>query len=90
MRTADAVILFGLARFESASPTRFSRARSGASAFEAMVLLLLEPALNPVWAWLVHGERPGGWAILGGVLILGASGLKTWNDARLAPEIPPA
>jgi len=38
----------------------------------------------------VHGERPGGWAILGGVLILGASALKTWNDARLAPEIPPA
>jgi len=55
-----------------------------------MVILLLEPALNPVWAWLVHGERPGGWAILGGVLILGASALKTWNDARLTPEIPPA
>ena len=27
-------------------------------ALEASVLLLAEPALNPVWAWLVHGETP--------------------------------
>ena len=32
------------------------------------MLLLIEPALNPVWSWLVHGERPGAWAMLGGVV----------------------
>jgi drug/metabolite transporter (DMT)-like permease len=42
-------------------------------AFEASLLLLAEPALNPVWALLVHGERPGPWAIAGGLLILGAT-----------------
>ena len=26
--------------------------------FEATTLLITEPALNPVWTWLVHGERP--------------------------------
>jgi DME family drug/metabolite transporter len=51
-------------------------------ALEASVLLLLEPALNPVWAWLVHGETPGPWPILGGVLILGATLLRTFVDAR--------
>jgi DME family drug/metabolite transporter len=51
-------------------------------ALEASVLLLLEPALNPLWAWLVNGERPGAWANAGGALILGATALKTWIDSR--------
>ncbi|HEU4698780.1 MAG TPA: DMT family transporter [Gemmatimonadales bacterium] len=59
-------------------------------AFEASVLLLVEPALNPIWSWLVHGEVPGAWAIVGGVLILGATVVKTWLDARLAPLAPAA
>jgi drug/metabolite transporter (DMT)-like permease len=42
-------------------------------AFTASLLLLVEPALNPVWAWLVHGERPGVWAVAGGILIIGAT-----------------
>ncbi|HVH12763.1 MAG TPA: DMT family transporter [Longimicrobium sp.] len=51
-------------------------------ALEASVLLLLEPALNPVWSWLVHGETPGPWSIAGGALILGATLLRTVADAR--------
>ena len=39
----------------------------------AGTLLLIEPAFNPVWTWLLHGERPGGLAICGGALILLAS-----------------
>jgi drug/metabolite transporter (DMT)-like permease len=45
-------------------------------ALEAATLVLLEPVLNPVWTWLLHGERPSGWAIAGGALILGAT---VWN-----------
>jgi len=51
-------------------------------ALEASVLLLLEPALNPVWSWLVHGETPGPWSVAGGALILGATLLRTAADAR--------
>ena len=54
-------------------------------AFEASLLLLLEPVLNPVWAWLVHGERPGAWSLAGGALILAATAVKTWLDARRPP-----
>jgi drug/metabolite transporter (DMT)-like permease len=54
--------------------------------FEASILLLCEPVLNPVWSWLVHGERPGAWALAGGVAILGATLLKTWLDARAGAE----
>ncbi len=39
-------------------------------AFEAATLMLLEPAMNPVWTYLVHGERPGPLAVAGGAIIL--------------------
>lgn len=42
-------------------------------ALTVSLLLLLEPALNPVWTWLAHGEQPAPLAIAGGVLILGAT-----------------
>jgi drug/metabolite transporter (DMT)-like permease len=52
-------------------------------ALDASLLLLVEPGLNPVWAWIVHGERPSGLALGGGALILGATAMKAWADARL-------
>jgi DME family drug/metabolite transporter len=51
-------------------------------ALEASLLLLLEPALNPVWSWLAHGETPGAWSVAGGALILGATTLRTVLEAR--------
>jgi DME family drug/metabolite transporter len=42
-------------------------------ALEAALLLLLEPALNPVWTFLVHGETPGVLGIIGGGLVLTAT-----------------
>lgn len=42
-------------------------------AIEASLLVLLEPVMNPVWAWLVAGERPGLPVIAGGALILNAT-----------------
>jgi DME family drug/metabolite transporter len=62
-------------------------------AFEASLLLLLEPVLNPIWAWLAHGERPGSWSIAGALVILLSTVVKSWADARSAPSTataPPA
>jgi len=39
-------------------------------ALEAALLLLLEPVLNPVWAWLLQGETPSGGSMIGGAIIL--------------------
>jgi drug/metabolite transporter (DMT)-like permease len=52
-------------------------------ALEAALLLLVEPALNPVWAWIAHGERPSALALSGGALILGSTAVKAWVDARI-------
>jgi DME family drug/metabolite transporter len=53
-------------------------------ALEVSLLLLVEPALNPVWTWILHGERPTLVALAGGAMILGATALKSWLDARAA------
>jgi DME family drug/metabolite transporter len=51
-------------------------------ALEASLILLIEPALNPLWAWVFQGERPGPWALAGGALILGTTTIKAMLDAR--------
>jgi len=51
-------------------------------ALEASLLILLEPALNPLWTWLLQDEVPGSWAIVGGVLILLASAGNSWQRER--------
>jgi drug/metabolite transporter (DMT)-like permease len=50
---------------------------------------LIEPVLNPVWAWLVHGEVPGPATLVGGGVILGATVVRAVADARF-PARPPA
>lgn len=49
-------------------------------AFEASILLLAEPVLNPVWTWLLLGERPSGQAMAGGAVILAATFWKAWSE----------
>ena len=54
----------------------------GVPALEASLLLLLEPVLSPIWAWLVHGEAPGHWALVGGAIIMVATTARTAWDTR--------
>jgi DME family drug/metabolite transporter len=56
-------------------------------ALEASLLLLLEPVLNPIWAWLAHGERPGAWSLTGGAIILLSTVAKSWIDSRIEARV---
>jgi drug/metabolite transporter (DMT)-like permease len=51
-------------------------------AFQATTVLWLEPVMNPIWTWVVHRERPGGWALAGGAVILGATIANAWWQQR--------
>jgi drug/metabolite transporter (DMT)-like permease len=56
-------------------------------AVEASLLLLVEPALSPLWAWMLHGEVPGLWPLAGGVLIIGAAVWKALGEGRYSPAV---
>lgn len=48
----------------------YSIAIKRVTALEAILTSTLEPILNPVWVFLVIGEMPGKWALLGGFVVL--------------------
>ncbi len=43
-----------------------------ATALEAILIPVIEPILSPIWVALAIGERPGPWALVGGVVVIGA------------------
>jgi drug/metabolite transporter (DMT)-like permease len=53
-------------------------------ALEAILVMTLEPILNPVWVALGVGELPGLWACLGGAVVVGAVTLRALVQARAA------
>jgi drug/metabolite transporter (DMT)-like permease len=61
-----------------------TRAMGRVSALEAGLILMFEPVLTPLWAWAVHGERPGAWALAGGAVILAAMVWRTIHGATRA------
>jgi drug/metabolite transporter (DMT)-like permease len=80
---ADWIIILYLGIFQiGASYLLLSSGIRHIGALEVSLLLLLEPALNPLWAWLVHGEAPGAWPLAGGALILLATTMRGAVDAR--------
>lgn len=53
------------------------------TALEASLLILIEPVLNPVWAWLFLGETPGHLALVAGGIIIASIILQTVQQRRI-------
>jgi len=83
--TADLALLAYLGVFQlGLAYLCFSRGVTGTPAIEASLLILVEPVLNPIWTFLVAGERLGPWAIAGGAVVLLATAWRT-----VAPVLTP-
>ncbi len=54
----------------------------GVRSLDAGIVCYVEPVLNPVWVFLVLGERPSAWALLGGAIIIVAVISHMLLDAR--------
>ncbi|HVP61093.1 MAG TPA: DMT family transporter [Myxococcaceae bacterium] len=83
-RDVGIVLFLGLFQL-GASYALFARGVRHTPAVEASLLALVEPVLNPVWTYLLAGERPGPWAIRGGAIILVATLWRTlapWLESR--------
>jgi drug/metabolite transporter (DMT)-like permease len=60
----------------------------GVRSLDAGIICYTEPVLNPVWVFLVLGERPSRWALIGGAIIISAVIIHMLLDARLK-RLPP-
>lgn len=58
-----------------------SRAIPRVTALETSLVLLLEPVLNPIWAWLLHGETLTPAALAGGAIIVTATVARSRRQA---------
>lgn len=66
-----------------------TRALPSVPVVEATTLLLAEPVFNPVWTWMLHHEKPGAMAIVGGAVILLAALGSAWiHSKRPAAPLP--
>jgi drug/metabolite transporter (DMT)-like permease len=68
----------------------FARGLRSVSPQEAGIITLLEPVLNPIWAYLIapDQERPTVWTLVGGLVLLGALAwryLPTWKRSTALP-----
>ena len=72
----------------------YGRAIPHVRAIEAIMIPIIEPVLNPLWVWLLVGEVPSGWALVGGTMVLGAvtaRGLTlVWHTPRADVRTPRA
>lgn len=59
------------------------------SAVAASLTGMIEPVANPLWVFLATGESPGYLALLGGLIVLTAIGLRTLAGRDVDHVIPP-
>jgi drug/metabolite transporter (DMT)-like permease len=65
----------------------YAAAVKRATALEAALVPMLEPILNPIWVLLLLHERPGPFALAGGLVVIGAVAARAVLAVR---ERPPA
>jgi len=78
----DLAVLLYLGIFQiSLAYVLLTRSLREVPGLEAATLLLIEPVFNPIWTWMIHGERPGAQALVGGLLIIAAAfGGTVWRN----------
>ena len=54
----------------------------GLRSLDAGIIAYVEPVLNPIWVFLFLGERPSGWAIVGGTIIIASVIVHMLFEAR--------
>jgi drug/metabolite transporter (DMT)-like permease len=80
-----------LGAFQLALPyVLFVRGVRAVPAAEAALVGMLEPVANPLWVWLLVGERPAGLALVGGAVVLGAIAWRTAPGRARGDRVPPA
>ena len=81
-----AILFLGIFQIGIAYVLFTSGISKGVRSLDASIIGFVEPLLNPIWVFLIVGEKPSGWAILGGIVILGAVILHTLRGQKNQPQ----
>ena len=87
-RSAAILVFLGVVQL-AAAYALFVRGLRYVTATQASLIGMLEPICNPIWVFLFLGERPGGFAILGGAIVLGAVACRTFGAAPVSAKVAP-
>lgn len=60
----------------------YARAIRHVTALEAVLIPVIEPILNPVWVLIFMHEKPSGWALAGGTIVLTAVTVRALMSIR--------
>ena len=82
MRDAFCVIYLGVVQLGLAYTLFTTAMARGVRSLDAGIIGYIEPVLNPVWVFLVLGEQPSKWALLGGAIIITAVFTHMLIDAK--------
>ena len=90
----NGVWIFALGVVQLAIPyLLYSRAIKHIRALDAAIISIIEPILNPVWVILFKGEHASRWSLIGGVIVLTTSLLRSFlasRDKQAAEDIATA
>ncbi len=83
-------ILLGLGVFQLAGAyALFVKGIRHVAATQAAILGMVEPVANPIWVFLLMGERPAALSLFGGAIVLGAIAWRTLAAAPVVAQLPP-
>ena len=86
----SAAILLLLGVFQLAGAyALFLRGLKHVTATRAALLGMAEPVANPLWVFLLLGERPAFLSLVGGAVVLGAIAWRTLSAPALTSAVPP-
>ena len=86
----SAAILLCLGVFQVAGAyALFVKGIRHVAATQAAILGMVEPVANPIWVFLLMGERPAPLSLFGGSIVLGAIAWRTLAAAPVVEPLPP-
>jgi len=87
--THDLIVIAALGIFQLGIPLiLMTLASRHLTAAEVAFFLLLEVILAPAYVWLAFGERPSGWALTGGLIVLASLAANAFFGSRTAAIRP--
>jgi DME family drug/metabolite transporter len=89
MKDAASVLYLGVFQIGVAYTLFTLGMARGVRSLDAGIVGYIEPVLNPVWVFIFLGERPSGWALIGGAIIIAAVASHTiWGAKRRGRKSP--